>query len=398
MSLASRLRRLGVWRFRSHRLVQVMRYLQSCLLQLGAITLTALIWPAACHTPPPPHFLYLALALILYRFGTGPGCLAICLTSASFLLHWVTPGSYFSTHLGDAVLRLISFAFASGWLLHLQHGRERFERERERLLVTNEAQLALADHLQAQLRDNNDRLTDMVRRKDHFLAQLAHELRGPIGSVLNAAEILERTFDDRDRQQRAIDIIRRQAGQQAALVEEIMEINRLREAKVSLKLSEVDLVQLIQTFAIDHGESIESSGLNLSLGLPKEAVIIQADETRLRQVLYNLVSNAAKFTDRGGEIRIGLCPGEDHSVKLEVSDTGIGIDSQDLGYIWDAFAQTDRAKSRNRGGLGLGLALVREIVELHGGQVACQSDGRNRGTHFTLTFPRPLRADAEFRS
>lgn len=210
------------------------------------------------------------------------------------------------------------------------------------------------------------------RRKDQFLAMLAHELRNPLSAISNSLQVLRQAPPGHERALRAQEIIERQVAHQARLMDDLLEVTRLARNRVELHRHVLDLVSLVRHTVEDHRRDIEASGHRLVLDLPQDPVPVDADATRLAQVLGNLLHNARKFTPAGGQLTVAVqtTPKE---VSVSVTDTGIGIPADVLPLIFDVFSQGEQSLERSQGGLGLGLALVRRLVELHGGRVAARS-------------------------
>lgn len=230
-------------------------------------------------------------------------------------------------------------------------------------------------------------LLDADRRKDDFLAMLAHELRNPLGPIRNSALVLERLAPADSGLQPLRGIIERQIGYIVRLVDDLMDVSRIGRGKMLLRKEPLDLMQLLRVTAEDHRCSLEAGGIRLDVELPAEPLWVSGDSTRLAQAVGNLLHNAAKFTDSGGRVGLSAQGRAGGDVLVTVSDTGAGIDPAMLDHIFDLFRQDMREAGRSRGGLGLGLALVKGLVELHGGTVSAFSEGRGCGARFCLTLP-----------
>jgi PAS domain S-box-containing protein len=233
------------------------------------------------------------------------------------------------------------------------------------------------------------------RRKDEFLAMLGHELRNPIAAMLNAHRAATARGGEGTRAQ-AHEILDRQLSHLARLVDDLLDVSRITRGKVLLRREPVELTGLLRETCEDLREQAERSGLALGLECADEGepVWVNGDRTRLAQMLTNLVTNAIKFTNEGG--RITVRAGRDgDSAHVSVRDTGIGIEPQMLARVFDTFAQADRSLDRSRGGLGLGLALVKGLAELHGGEVAAHSDGVGLGAEFSFRLPLIAPPEAE---
>lgn len=225
--------------------------------------------------------------------------------------------------------------------------------------------------------------------KDRFLAMLGHELRNPMASVSTALEVLQRLGDeDPRRADRMRGIVQRQMRHMARLVDDLLDVSRIERGKLPLRLERLDLARLVREVAEAERTRIAKAGLAFEVDAVDGPLWVEGDPTRLTQVIYNLLSNAAKFTAPGGTIRL-RASAETLSGKAAVSvrDTGVGIDPWELGRIFEPFAQTDGAVERAAGGLGLGLPIVKGLVEAHGGEVVAASEGRGRGTEATFRLP-----------
>jgi PAS domain S-box-containing protein len=241
--------------------------------------------------------------------------------------------------------------------------------------------------LEDELRQRAEALAEANRHKDEFLAMLAHELRNPLAPVLTGVHVARQAAADSQAREAALEMVERQARHLARLVDDLLDVSRLTRGRVQLRPERLDLARLVRTTAEDRRAMLRQADLALAVATPETPVWVQGDPTRLAQVLQNLLDNAAKFTDRGGRVDVGVAVDEAGQAVVTVRDTGIGIDPAMLQRIWTAFAQADRSLDRARGGLGLGLAVVRGLVELHGGQVQAASEGPGRGAEFTVRLP-----------
>jgi signal transduction histidine kinase len=234
------------------------------------------------------------------------------------------------------------------------------------------------------------RLAD--RRKDEFLAMLAHELRNPLAPIAAAAQLLNMGPPDSARVERTSAIIARQVAHMTGLIDDLLDVSRVTRGLVVLARDEVDLRHVIEDAIEQVRPLIESRRHQLGLHLEPEAgsALVEGDPKRLVQVVANLLNNAAKYTPEGGRLAIWMGVTPDH-VLVSVADNGIGIAADLLPTVFDLFSQAERTPDRAQGGLGLGLALVKSLVELHGGMVTATSEGRNMGTEFTLRLPRMQR-------
>jgi CheY-like chemotaxis protein len=217
---------------------------------------------------------------------------------------------------------------------------------------------------------------------------LGHELRNSLAPLANSLHILQIAGTDPSMVEKTRCLMDRQVKVMSRLVDDLMDLPRVARGKVSLKNERIDLNRLVRECAEDRNSGFKESNIELKLQLPDVAIWTVGDVTRLRQVLGNLLSNAIKFTDSGGQVCVSLTPVPAlGTAELSVQDNGIGIDPLFLPKIFESFNQADRSMERSRGGLGIGLALVKGLVELHGGRVAVKSEGIGLGTTFTVELP-----------
>lgn len=229
-------------------------------------------------------------------------------------------------------------------------------------------------------------LRDADRRKDEFLATLAHELRNPLAPIRNALEIMRLAGNDPTALERGRAMVERQVQQLVRLIEDLLDISRITRGKVQLRKELVDVSQVVQSALETSQPFFERGGQSVTVDLPKQPVLLEVDAARVAQVLVNLLHNAAKYTDTGGKIRLSV-QRHQKSVVFRVRDNGMGIAPEMLSRIFDMFTQTVRAEDRSQGGLGIGLSLVRGLVELHGGTVKAQSEGPGKGSEFVVSLP-----------
>jgi PAS domain S-box-containing protein len=229
-------------------------------------------------------------------------------------------------------------------------------------------------------------LREADRRKDEFLGMLSHELRNPLAPIRNAIYILNHADAAGDQARRARAIIQRQTEHLTRLVDDLLDVTRIARGKIELRRERADLAALVRRTADDFRSVMDHRGVALTVNVPDRAVWAEADPTRVAQVFGNLLGNAAKFTGRGGRVVVTLATtGE--SAEVRVRDTGIGIEPALLPHVFEPFVQSDRSLARTQGGLGLGLALVKGIVELHGGSVDAESAGVGTGAELIVRLP-----------
>jgi signal transduction histidine kinase/CheY-like chemotaxis protein len=244
------------------------------------------------------------------------------------------------------------------------------------------------DELKDRLAEHRAALARADRRREEFLAMLAHELRNPLGTISNALEVLRLKGAGDATWQRALDAADRQVRHQARLVDDLLEVQRIGHGEVELRCERLELGELVQTTVDRQLAALEAMGVSVSLELAAERLSVRGDRRRLTQALENLLRNAVKFTPAGGRVTVRLArtPGGRRAA-ISVSDTGVGIGAELLPHVFEAFTQADHSLERTKGGLGVGLAVVKGLVELHGGEVEARSAGAGRGAQFTILLP-----------
>ena len=255
--------------------------------------------------------------------------------------------------------------------------------QRLNLIVTDLRELLEAN-------SGRERAERESRTKDEFLATLAHELRNPLGAIGNAVSMLELTHATGAPATRAHEVITRQVGYISHLIEELLDVERVVSGKIRLERERLDLAE-----AIHRAVATVTGGARLDrlVEVSTEPVWVEGDPARLEQILTNLLTNAVKYTPRGGRIRVALRADAGDAV-LSVEDTGFGISPRLLPFIFDMYVQADRTLARARGGLGIGLSLVRHLVELHGGTIVASSEGEGHGSIFIVRLKQIPRAGA----
>jgi signal transduction histidine kinase/ActR/RegA family two-component response regulator len=236
------------------------------------------------------------------------------------------------------------------------------------------------------LQKRAEELTLSDRRKDEFIATLSHELRNPIAAIAHASYALERVGSQNAQAGRLRAIIGRQTRHLTRLVDDLLDISRVNQGRIELRLQHVSVREAVEHAVDATCLAIEARGHDLTVVLPDEPLWVDADPNRIEQIVVNLLGNAAKYTDAGGQIRL-VVEREGDEVVIRVADNGIGILEDMLPHIFDLFTQSRRAVARSEGGLGIGLTLVRSLVELHGGRVAARSDGPGKGSEFIIWLP-----------
>ncbi len=248
--------------------------------------------------------------------------------------------------------------------------------ELERRVMSRTADLQLA---QAALREAD-------RRKDEFLATLAHELRNPLAPIRSAVQVMRLKGSDPHEVQWARDVIDRQSKQLSRLVDDLLDVSRITTGKLAVQCEAVDLQSVVARAVETSRPLLDGSKIALSIDLPRHPVILNADPMRLAQVLSNLLNNAAKYSEPGATVSFTaqLRPQE---VEISVKDSGMGIPAETLPHVFDMFSQGDKHLGHSQGGLGIGLTLVKRLIELHGGVVEARSGGAAQGSEFTIRLP-----------
>jgi signal transduction histidine kinase/CheY-like chemotaxis protein len=236
------------------------------------------------------------------------------------------------------------------------------------------------------LREQTDALKESDQRKNEFLAILAHELRNPLAPIVTSLELFRMMGPADPAITQAREIIERQVHYMVRLVDDLLDLTRIAQGKLQLRRTTFDVSQAVNQAVQTTRSLFESQGHDLAVELPGEPIYLEADEARVAQVLINLLGNAGKYTERGGRIRLTAAR-EGGQAVLRVRDNGVGIEPDMLGRIFDLFTQVGRSLHRAQGGLGIGLTLVRQLVELNGGKVSVHSDGPGKGSEFVVRLP-----------
>lgn len=230
------------------------------------------------------------------------------------------------------------------------------------------------------------------RVKDEFLSTLSHELRTPLTAIMGWSDLLLHDEVAPEKRRQAIETIARNANSQCQLINDLLEVSRIITGKLRLEFVACDLQSVIEAAAESIRPTAEAKGIRLRLSLDKDVGSVYGDQERLQQVVWNLLSNGVKFTQSGGSVEVSLRRINSH-VEISVQDTGVGIHQNFLPHVFDRFRQADGSTTRNYGGLGLGLAIVRHLVELHGGTARAESGGENQGSKFTVRLPLMVAAE-----
>lgn len=265
--------------------------------------------------------------------------------------------------------------------------RKRSEAEREALLISVEAARAEAE-------EQRHRAEAANVLKDEFLATISHELRTPLQAILGWSSILSADPElSRDRLRKGLEVIERNGRAQATIIEDILDVSRIITGKLRLAIDDVDVRGIVEAAVDTARAAAAAKTIGLSVDVPSDLGSVRADAGRLQQIVWNLIGNAVKFTPRGGEVWV-VARRRDDAVTIRVTDTGKGIAASFLPLVFERFRQADGSSTRAQGGLGLGLAIVRHLAELHGGRVEAESEGVGRGASFLVTLPVTAAAQA----
>ena len=226
-------------------------------------------------------------------------------------------------------------------------------------------------------------LREADRSKNEFLATLAHELRNPLAPIRNAVQLLQLKGSASPELQWAVDLIDRQMDHMTRLIDDLLDIGRITGNKLELRKEQIELAEVVHAALETSRPLIDAGGHELTVTLPEQPIYLEGDATRLAQIVSNLLNNSAKYTERGGRISV-TAKVEGEEVAITVRDTGIGIPPAMLPYVFEMFTQCDRVADRTRGGLGIGLTLVKRLVEMHGGTISAYSEGTDKGSAFVV--------------
>lgn len=251
----------------------------------------------------------------------------------------------------------------------------------ERRLVDEERSKLLASERAAR-----EKAEAASRSKDEFVAMISHEIRSPLNSILGWSQMLRSGKYDKAKTERAVEIIERNARAQSQLIEDLLDISRVITGKLTLNVRSVELAQIIEAALDSIRPAADAKGIQLQARLELRGSLVSGDPNRLQQIVWNLLSNAVKFTPKNGRVEVSLERIHSH-LQITVSDSGVGINPDFLPFVFDRFSQANTTSERKYGGLGLGLAIVRHLVELHGGTVRADSQGEGQGATFTVTLP-----------
>jgi CheY-like chemotaxis protein len=239
------------------------------------------------------------------------------------------------------------------------------------------------------IEESREALREADRRKDEFLATLAHELRNPLAPMRNGLQLMKLAQGNAEGIERARTLLERQLGQMVRLVDDLLDLSRISRGTVELRRARVSLAAVVRQAVETSQPAIEAAGHAFTLEVPEEPIVVDADEVRLAQAIANLLNNAAKYTEAGGRIRLAVTREGDGAV-VTVEDNGVGVSPEMLPRLFEMFTQVDRSLERSQGGLGIGLAIVKRLVEMHGGSVTAYSAGVGKGSRFVVRLPLAL--------
>lgn len=334
-----------------------------------------------------PFLLFFAAVWVTAWYGgLGPGLLATVLAAIISDYFFIPPYHGFFEYTSGQTIKLILFILEGGLIsqltLSLNAARKRAEASMLEAKRNEQERIALL------LREQKSREAAEAANhsKDQFLAMVSHELRTPLNAILGYSQLLAEGNDDPERTARMLRAIERNAKVQAHLIEDLLDVSRIVSGKLRLDVRPIDPIPVIENAIEAVRPAAEAKAIRLKSVLDPSAGLILGDPDRLQQVIWNLLSNAIKFTPEEGEVEIALELVSPH-VQIRVSDTGTGIDPGFLPRLFERFTQADASGKGSRSGLGLGLAIVRHVVELHGGTVQAESPGEGKGSTFTVKLP-----------
>lgn len=257
----------------------------------------------------------------------------------------------------------------------------------EDLIRFNEAIDQLLAASLASFAESKRKADEREKNRNDFLAMLAHELRNPLSPIATASALLKKAKGNEKIVEHATDVIARQVAHIVGLVDDLLDVSRVTRGLIEVQLSPVNVVQAVDEAVEQVALQIQRRGHQLHVGRPPSPTTVLADKKRLVQIVTNLLSNAAKYTPEGGHLQLAVTLHGGNLV-IAVEDDGIGMSQEFIPHAFELFAQAERTLDRSAGGLGIGLALVKNLVELHGGKIECSSEGLGKGSRFTVTLPR----------
>ena len=340
---------------------------------------------------------YAAVMVAAYLGGLWPGLLATLLSATAVHVLWLGSDYFHTLSHPEAEIStglfLIVASFISILCETLHAARRRAEdaldaaaREAARRSSSEQRAQEERDQLLASERAARGEAERASRMKDEFLSTLSHELRTPLNAVLGWAQILRSGDFDEDESARGLEVIERNALVQAQLIEDLLDMSRIVSGKIRFDLKQLELADIVDAAVQSVSLAADEKAISLEVFLDEGEYPVKGDSARLQQVVYNLLTNAIKFTPRGGRVEVELTR-FNREAEFTVRDSGQGIKPDFLDYVFDRFRQADASTTRKYGGMGLGLAIVRQLVELHGGSVSAHSEGEGHGATFTVRLP-----------
>lgn len=335
------------------------------LLRFALIPLVGLTVPFIIYFP--------AVVLCAWFGGLWPGLLSTALSGAIAWYVFIAPQFSFRVFDHTASAQLIVFLLAGTLISFLAENLHRVEQQRVALLESEKAA--------------RERAEAASRAKDEFVAVVSHEIRGPLTAILGWIQLLRRGHFSETEMVQALEHLERNAKVQAELVEDLLDISRAITGKLILDVRPVELGQIVRNAVESLRTAVDAKSIDLNVQLDPRGVWVSGDPNRLQQIVWNLISNAVKFTPGKGSVAVRV-EGKASLAHIVVSDRGIGIRPDFLPKVFDRFSQAPTAAASKHAGLGLGLSIVKHLVELHGGTVHAESDGEGLGATFTVTLPR----------
>lgn len=326
-----------------------------------------------------PYVVYVAAAVVVSWVCGVPAAMASVVVSAFLANYLFVPPRYeFIPHYDDSVAMAVYALVAGGLVVLVSQWRQAEEALRSRAIEL--------EAMESRLRSQAEALERADRVKDDFLATLGHELRTPLNAIVGWSSMLLKGSLGDDATRRAYQAIARNAEAQRLLIEDVLDVSRIVNGRLRLEMQQTDLAVPLWA-AIDSVKPVaEGRRIEITTHIPAEPASVWADAARMQQVFMNLLTNAVKFTNPGGHIEVNARRAGAH-VEVEVADDGAGIAAEMLPHVFDRFSQSDTPATRRHGGLGLGLTIVRHLVELHAGSVSAHSAGEGRGASFVVRLP-----------
>jgi signal transduction histidine kinase len=364
---------------------QASAYLVAVLVTVLAAVVRFFLFGVLGDVEPYMPFIIAVMLAAAYG-GWKPGLLATCLGAVAGVYLFVAP--YFSLRIEAASewLAVSQFLIAGGtisWICEALHRVRRcLEAEQSQL----EQEVKERQRAESAARESEARLKEADRHKDEFLAMLAHELRNPLAPIRNAVRLLRLKGSVEPDLLWGREVIERQVECLSRLIDDLLDVSRISRGKMEVRKQRIELTEILNGAIESSRPLIDQQGHRLSVNLPPEPIHLEADVVRLAQVFMNLLNNAAKYTEKGGRIWLGA-ERRNGNVIVRIKDSGIGITADKLPRLFDMFFQVDHSSDRSGGGLGIGLTLVRRLVEMHGGTVEAQSEGMGKGSEFLVSLP-----------